>query len=116
MGGLNFGPSPYQLLSSALGSCTAITLQMYARRKKWDLKSVKVHVVYNKIYAKDCTHCVEAELKGLNGNDRIDHMDRILDLEGDLDEKQRERLKLIANKCPVHRTLEDKVIIHTKLQ
>jgi putative redox protein len=89
---------------------------MYAKRKKWDLKSVKVHVVYNKIYAKDCGHCVESDLKGLNGNDRLDHIDRILEIEGDLDEKQRERLKLIANKCPVHRTLENKVVIHTKLK
>jgi len=104
IGGNDFGPSPYELLTSGLGACTAMTLQMYARRKKWDLKEVKVHLAHFKDYASDMA---DTE----NSKSKIDHFELKLELEGELDEKQRARLLDIANKCPVHRTLHQEVAI-----
>ena len=109
VGGDNFGPSPYELLSSALGACTAMTLQMYAKRKKWDLKEVEVHLSHGKRYVEDCSTCEE------NKGSRIDHFDRIIEFEGNLDEAQKARLLEIADRCPVHRTLEGEIRIHTTL-
>lgn len=109
VGGNDFGPSPYELLSAGLGACTAMTLQMYARRKKWDLQEVTVHIDHYKDYAKDLDHCEETDAK-------IDHFERVMELEGDLDEKQIRRLLEIANKCPVHRTLHNPVKITTHLK
>lgn len=107
--GDDFGPSPYQLLSSALGACTAMTLQMYARRKKWDLTEVKVHLDHGKRYVDDCMQCDEKEMK-------IDHFERTIELEGNLTEEQKSRLLEIADRCPVHRTLEKEVRISTVLK
>ena len=109
IGGNDFGPSPYELLSASLGACTAMTLQMYARRKKWDLREVVVHLEHYKDYAEDLKNCQEAESK-------IDHFDRILELEGSLDAKQKQRLVEIANKCPVHRTLHGDIRVNTKIR
>lgn len=106
--GDDFGPSPYQLLSAALGACTAMTLQMYARRKGWDLKEVKVHLDHGKRYVEDCMACENTERK-------LDHFDRVIEIEGDLTEEQRARLMEIANRCPVHRTLESEIRINTVL-
>lgn len=108
IGGNDFGPSPYELLTSGLGACTAMTLQMYARRKKWDLKEVKVHLAHFKDYASDMA---DTE----NSKSKIDHFELKLELEGELDEKQRARLLEIANKCPVHRTLHQEVAIRVEL-
>lgn len=108
VGGNDFGPSPYELLTSGLGACTAMTLQMYARRKKWDLKEVKVHLAHFKDYASDMA---DTE----NSKSKIDHFDLKLELAGDLDETQRARLLEIANKCPVHRTLHQEVAINVDL-
>jgi len=99
LNGNDFGPSPYELLNAALCACTAMTLQMYARRKKWDLQEVKVHMSFNRSYKEDCEACSESER-------RIDQFEKIIELIGDLDEAQKERLLEIANKCPVHRTLK----------
>lgn len=107
--GDDFGPSPYQILSAALGACTAMTLQMYARRKKWDLKEVKVHLDHGKRYVDDCMACEEKEMK-------LDHFERIIELEGNLTQEQIARLLEIADRCPVHRTLEREVRISTVLQ
>ncbi len=109
VGGNDFGPSPYELLSAGLGACTAMTLQMYARRKKWDLQEVTVHIDHYKDYAHDLDHCEETEAK-------IDHFERVMELEGNLDEKQIRRLLEIADKCPVHRTLHHPVKITTSLK
>ncbi len=109
VGGNDFGPSPYELLSAGLGACTAMTLQMYARRKKWDLREVVVHLEHYKDYAEDFQKTEEEGSK-------IDHFDRILELEGDLDDDQRQRLVEIANKCPVHRTLHSDIQVNTKLK
>lgn len=109
VGGNDFGPSPYELVSAGLGACTAMTLQMYARRKKWDLQEVKVHLDHYKDYAEDM-------MAGEVPEGKIDHFTRILELEGDLDEDQRARLLEIANRCPVHRTLTEDVRVITKLK
>lgn len=109
VGGNDFGPSPYELVAAGLGACTAMTLQMYARRKKWDLKEVKVHLEHFKDYTTD-REDVET------GKSKIDHFDRLLELEGDLNEEQKQRLLEIANKCPVHRTLHQEVEVQTSLK
>ena len=86
-----------------------MTLQMYARRKKWDLKEVKVHLDHYKDYASDMS---DAE----NQRSKIDHFERVLEIEGDLNQDQRARLLEIANKCPVHRTLHQEVEVNTRLK
>ena len=106
VGGMDSGPGPYDLLLAGLGACTAMTLRLYAEQKKLPLKRVSVRLAHNKIHAQDCAHCETAE--GL-----IDHIDRAITLEGDLDAAQRQRLLEIADKCPVHRTLESEIDIRT---
>ena len=106
VGGMDSGPGPYDLLLAGLGACTAMTLRLYAEQKKLPLKRVSVRLAHNKIHAQDCAHCETAE--GL-----IDHIDRAITLEGDLDAAQRRRLLEIADKCPVHRTLTSEIDIRT---
>ncbi len=108
-GGLDTGPSPYDLLSAALGTCTTMTLRMYAERKNLDLDRVSVHVRHGKVHADDCAECGE----GREG--RVDRFERDLVLEGDLDEPTRARLAEIADKCPVHKTLEQSSVVVTTL-
>jgi putative redox protein len=108
LGGQDFGPSPYEMLSASLGACTAMTLQMYARRKKWPLDEVKVHLSYVRSYKDDCEHCD-------NKDRRLDVFEREIELCGDLSDEQIQRLKEIADRCPVHRTLEANSIIKTKI-
>jgi len=106
VGGLDSGPGPYDLLLAALGACTAMTLRLYADRKKLPLTRTIVRLRHNRIYATDCAECETKE--GM-----IDRIERVITLEGDLDAAQRARLMEIADKCPVHRTLESEVDIHT---
>lgn len=108
-GGNDYGPSPYELVASGLGACTAMTIHMYARRKKWPVKEVTVHLSHFKDYAKDMENTEEKASK-------IDHFERVIQLEGDLTEEQRLRLLEIANKCPVHRTLNNPVRIESSLK
>jgi uncharacterized OsmC-like protein/fermentation-respiration switch protein FrsA (DUF1100 family) len=108
-GGTDTGPSPYDFLSVALASCTVMTLNMYARRKRLPLESVRVDVQHGKIHAKDCMDCTSESGK-------IDRFERSIHLDGDLDTAQRERMLEIADRCPVHRTLHDEVNIVSKLQ
>lgn len=108
VGGADKGPTPYDLLSSALGACTSMTLQMYSRRKEWDLKEVIVHLNHDKDYAEDCTDCEKSTAK-------IDQFERKIELKGDLDEKQRKKLLEIADKCPVHKTLHSDISVKTSL-
>lgn len=109
VGGNDFGPSPYELVSAGLGACTVMTLHMYARRKKWPLKEVKVHIDHYKDHAQDCEDLD-------NPKSKIDHFNRMLEIEGDLSEEQRQRLIEIADKCPVHRTLHSSVKVITTLK
>ena len=108
-GGSNLGPSPYELLSAALATCTTMTLQMYARHKKIDLASATVRVTHRKIHAEDCADCE-------NSDGKIDEFQRELLVEGNLDDDQKLRLVEIADKCPVHRTLHGEVKVRTTLQ
>jgi uncharacterized OsmC-like protein/alpha/beta superfamily hydrolase len=107
IGGKDLGPSPYELLMGSLGACTAMTIRMYADRKKWPLEEVKVHLQHQKDYLQDCENHD-------NKQSLIDIVEREIELEGNLDQKQRTRLLEIANKCPVHKTLESKVKVITK--
>ncbi|MEX0959614.1 MAG: bifunctional alpha/beta hydrolase/OsmC family protein [Burkholderiales bacterium] len=108
LGGNDSGPSPYQLLSAALGACTSMTLRMYADQKKWPLEKVSVRLKHDKIHAKDCAECETRE-------GRIDRIDREIEITGDLDDTQRQRLLEIADRCPVHRTLHAEVSVRSKL-
>ena len=108
VGGTQTGPDPYQLLLAALGACTSMTVAMYARRKQWPLSRVRVQLAHSKIWAQDCAECATKEAK-------LDRIDRVISLEGDLTADQRQRLKEIADKCPVHRTLTSEVSIVTRL-
>ncbi|MBT8051733.1 MAG: OsmC family protein [Xanthomonadales bacterium] len=107
-GGADSGPSPYDLLSAALGACTVMTLNMYARHKKLPVESVRVDVQHGKIHAEDCERC-ETE-KG-----KIDRFERRLTIAGDLSEDQRKRMLEIADRCPVHRTLHSEVEVASRL-
>lgn len=108
VGGTDAGPSPYDLLSAALASCTSMTLQLYARRKELPLTRAIVQVRHSKIHARDCAECATQE-------GRIDEFTRRIVLEGDLDDNARQRLLEIADRCPVHRTLSKEVRILTSL-
>lgn len=107
-GGEDAGPSPYDLLSAALGACTAMTIRMYADAKRLPLEHVGVSLRHEKIHASDCSECETKE-------GRIDRIERVIDLSGPLDDAMRAKLLEIANKCPVHRTLRSEVWIPTRL-
>lgn len=108
LGGHDKGPDPYLYLATALGTCTAMTLNMYATRKKWPVEQIKVDMIHKKIKAEDCEDC-ETE-KGF-----VDIFERHIKVTGDLDREQQERMLEIANKCPVHRTLMGELKIRSKL-
>ena len=108
VGGLDGGPTPYDLVAAALGACTAMTVRLYAEVKGIPLERVAVALMHNKTYASDCAECETKEGK-------IDRIERVITLEGDLDDAMRAKLLEIANKCPVHRTLNSEIWIPTRL-
>jgi len=108
-GGLDTGPSPYDLLLAGLGACTAMTIRLYADLKQLPLEKVTVRLKHEKIHAQDCAECETKE-------GRIDRIEREIELQGALDDAQRAKLLEIANKCPVHRTLRSEVSIPTRLR
>jgi uncharacterized OsmC-like protein/fermentation-respiration switch protein FrsA (DUF1100 family) len=108
-GGGDTGPSPYGLLAAALGACTAMTLRLYARNKGWPLEHVSLRLSHTKVHAEDCEHC-ETKVG------KVDRIDRVVTLEGPLSEAQRRKLLEMADRCPVHRTLESEIDVHTFLE
>jgi putative redox protein len=107
-GGTDTGPTPYDLLLAALGSCKSMTVVMYARHKGWPLQGVKVWLRHSKIHAKDCAECETKE-------GRIDRIDVDIEFDGPLTIEQRSRLLEIADRCPVHRTLKSEINIRTRV-
>lgn len=108
VGGLNSGPDPYEQLLSALGTCTAMTLRMYAERKGLALDDVSVTLKHDREHTTDCEGCESSPQK-------IDVLTREITLIGDLDTATRKRLMEIADRCPVHRTLEGDLQVRTTL-
>jgi putative redox protein len=107
LGGLDSGPGPYDFLLAGLGACTAMTVRLYAEFKKIPLQNVSVRLNHEKkMHVEDCEECEAKESK-------IDHIERVITLEGPLSTEQRERLMEIAEKCPVHRTLQSRIHIST---
>ena len=105
LGGEGAGPDPYTMLLAALGSCVSMTLTLYARRKGWPLERVRVRLRQRRVHAKDCAECES------DADDFIHHIERAVEVEGDLTEEQRTRLQEIAHRCPVHRTLTKEIAI-----
>jgi putative redox protein len=106
--GTDTGPSPYELLLASLGACTSMTLRLYAQRKGMDLQSVTVRLQHFRIHADDCQECETKQ--GF-----LDRIDREIELTGNLDEAQRQRLLEIAERCPIHRTLTSEINVRTSL-
>ena len=108
MGGQNLGPDPYEHLLAALGTCTSMTIRMYANRKQWPLSDVDILLTHSREHAQDCEDCETT-------SSRIEVLERIITLHGDLTDVQRERLLQIADRCPVHKTIESDIQIRTAL-
>ena len=103
------GPTPYDLLKAALGTCTAMTMKIYADRKEWPFEGTRIHVTHERDHAEDCDHVLDEKV-------RIQALKRKIEILGEeLDEEQRAKLIEIADKCPVHRTLEGHLHIHTEV-
>jgi len=108
IGGDNLGPDPYEHLLAALGACTSMTIRMYANRKSWPLEDVSVHLAHTREHVKDCEDC-EGERPA-----QLEVLSREITFDGPLDDEQRARLMEIADRCPVHRTLEGNLKIETR--
>lgn len=108
LGGSDLGLNPYELLLAALGSCTSMTLRMYANHKQIDLQDIRVELHHSRVHADDCADCEQQKAF-------IDVMTRLIHLTGNLTDQQRSRLLEIANQCPVHKTLQGKIRIDTNL-
>ncbi len=108
VGGTDAGPSPYEMLLAGLGACTAMTLRLYADRRKWPLERARVSLQHRKVHAQDCVDCVTKPAK-------MDVVDRVIVLEGALTDEQRAKLMEIAERCPVHQTLHSKIQVNTRM-
>jgi len=110
VGGTDVGPDPYQLLLASLGTCTSMTMQMYAKRKGWPLEAVTVHLRHRKIHAEDCAKCDK------DASAYLDRIEKEITLKGDgLTEGQQTRLLEIADRCPVHKTLHNQLEVRTTM-
>ena len=107
-GGQDRGPDPYALLLAALGTCTAMTLRLYADRKGWPLRAIEVRLRHGRVYREDCEGCDDQPM-------RVELITHDIALEGDLDEPQRARLLEIAERCPVHRSLAGPLKVASRL-
>lgn len=108
VGGTDEGPDPYDYLLASLGSCTTMTVMMYANRKGWNLESVEVSLDHTKIHASDCEECESKTGK-------VDFIERNIKFVGEINEEQINRLTEIADKCPVHRTLHSEIVVKTSI-
>ncbi len=108
MGGTDTGPTPYDYLLASLGACTSMTLRMYAQRKKLALEKVSVRLSHKRVHATDCGDCESEE-------GQIAEIERVIDLQGELSADERASLLAIADKCPVHRTLEHEIKVRSRL-
>jgi uncharacterized OsmC-like protein/pimeloyl-ACP methyl ester carboxylesterase len=111
-GGLDSGPSPYDYLAAALGACTSMTLRVYAEHKQLALGRLTISVRHGKLPAEHCEDCGEAA-KGRTG--KIDRFERMISIEGGVDAVMADKLIEIAGKCPIHRTLEARSAVVTKI-
>ncbi|MEZ5167784.1 MAG: OsmC family protein [Acidimicrobiales bacterium] len=109
LGGTDTGPSPYELLLSAVAACTCITVSMYCRRKGWKLHSISARYEHDKVHADDCDDC-DDEVAG-----RIDRVRSEIFIEGEFDDEQRARLSEVAQRCPVHKSLDAGVSFTTEM-
>ncbi len=107
-GGKDQGPDPYDYLLMSLGSCTVMTVKMYANRKGWPVENMYIELRHSKQHAEDCKNCEKDSSK-------IDVIEKELIIEGDLSEKQLNRLLEISERCPVHRTLMSDITINSTL-
>jgi uncharacterized OsmC-like protein len=107
-GGADGGPNPYELLLMSLGSCTSMTVQMYAARKKWPLEQVVVRLRQERVHLQDCSDCEKPDAM-------VHRIEKTIELIGALDEEQHKRLREVADHCPVHKTLSSKIVIETVL-
>lgn len=112
VGGLDTGPGPYDYLAASLGACTAMTMRMYADFKKHKIGRISVEVNHGKIYAKDCHECSESMIEK---GGKVDRFERIITIDGEIDDAMREKLLEIADKCPVHKTLEKGAAVATQV-
>lgn len=109
MGGKDSGPDPYDYLLMSLGSCTVITLKMYADRKKWDIEDIYVELRHFKEHADDCVDCKDPKAK-------IDKIEKEIIVKGNISDEQREKLLEISKKCPVHKTLFSNVEVISTME
>jgi uncharacterized OsmC-like protein len=107
-GGADTGPGPYDILLAALGACTSMTIALYARRKRWSLDKVVVRLRHSRMHAQDCADCETKDAM-------LDLIECEISLSGELLQDQRNKLKDIAERCPVHRTLTSEIKIRTRL-
>ena len=106
-GGTDSGPSPYDLILAALGSCTSMTIGLYARKRSWPVEKISVSLWHSKIHAQDCDDCETKE-------GRIDRIEMEIHLDGSLTDEQRATLMEVAGKCPIHQTLTHEINIKTR--